>query len=1038
MSKHLLTGLILVTASTFAAEPTAESVLAGTEARRGLIVQVGAEDGSLAIGLAQAEPVVVLAVTGDAKREATVRAALVTAGVYGQATVAALVDGSRLPVRDNSAALVIADLDAKPGVSRDELLRVVRPLGKTWFKSGGVWQVATKPRSPKLDDWGQYHHDAAMSDVGTDQVAGPAYSVQWIAGPQEAMASGVRVFGEVCLLGAKSGLIARDAGSGLPLWQRSDVVMASRYALMLDGERVYVYPEGKNRWPAKAMLALDARTGKTLFEYSDGVTLPVPDGAPQPADKAKVAELSERSRDFQARLNPDGSLLQACDRELAVVDAKTGKRRWAKTAGEDAVWMHPVVVDSVVYVIEGKKAQSYSYTHWPSAQVDRVHSFALADGKERWTYTWPADRPAAAAYNMVPGAGRLGFVLRQPASGKGQVRALVLDAATGKETLFGSNDVFRGEIGGGHSSARALAINDRLWLTTIISLPGSMSLTHPDDSALLDKTYGKLVRPVGCTAYRASKDWIFGSLTTYSLASNQVVHTDAMRTVCDVGAFPANGLSYITPNHCFCQPYLPGSMAFNPRRFPGEESFERLERGPASPATAKPGPGWGLYLADNRRSAWSDEGLPAQLSPAWRINLAGLAGPTELGWSNHWYAQGPVTQPSVAEGIVAVGLTLRQQIVALDPATGKEQWRRVVDGRVDSAPTIYRGLVLAGTRNAWLYAFNRDSGELVWRFNAAPRRELIAVDGQLESPWPLFGSVNVDERGLYAVAGRHTDTDGGLWWWRLDPATGKILGKGRLGSDDLKTTTYGGHNPTQQAPTGANTPAMMMDDRFLLAGLHCDRKSGDLAPAFELFNTSRSWEWEFWKLRYQAGYLVPGNQGLLARTDFLGGYKLSQLSYTSARMYAWKGSDFVMVGGAPQLQHRGGGGGSVLRRMRRLPELKELQSPNPKEPTRPILSYRGADAVWEAAEDLPRGDGLTAIAVAGDAVLAGIEVRNRDRYKERQAMPYRLQVYNFADGKLRQELALASSPITGGIAATGGRVYVVTTDGTLACFGEAK
>jgi len=1036
--------LALGIASAPAGEPDAKAVFAATHARRGLIVHVGAQDGALAIALAQAEAVVVLAVAADATTEAVLRERLVAAGVHGQATATSPSVG-RLPLVDDTAAAVVADLDAALGVSRDELLRVLRPQGKAWLKQGGSWQVIEKPRPADIDDWGQYHHDAAMSDCSADRRAGPAYGLQWASGPQAVHSHGVRVSGAVCLMldGAPDGvraeaLIARDAWSGLPLWRRDDLMPRSRYALIVDRERVYVQPSAVQGVPAPCMIALDAATGATVLEYREGLTFSAPADLPKDRKAADpvLKALDERGKDLSARLGDDGSLLQVAARDLVVLDARTGKRRWAKTAGEGQVWMHPVLAADAVHVVEGRPSQSYSYTHWPVATVMRIRCFALTDGAERWAYAWPADREPATAYNMVIGAGRLGLALRQPAEGKGQLRGLVVDAVTGKEAWFGENAVFKGEIGGGHSSARVIPVGDRLWLSTIIALPGSIALARPEDAASLDRRYGKLLRPVGCTAYRASPNWIFGSLTVYGLDDQRVFHTDVARTSCDVGAFPANGLTYLTPNHCFCQPYLPGSMAFHPRRITGEDAGERRERGPATPAAAKPGAGWPMYLHGNRRGAWTEATLPATLAPAWAIKPAGAA-PTEMlarSWAGHWYAQGPVSQASAAEGVVVVAIAHRQQVVALDPATGAERWRTTVDGRVDTAPTIHAGLVLAGTRNGWLYALNRDSGALVWRFLCAPRRSRIAVDGQLESPWPLFGTVNVDERGIHAVAGRHTDSDGGLWWWRLEAATGTVLGHGRFGSDDLKSTTYGGGNPGKSLPTGMNTPAVMDAEHFLLAGLHARRVGDGLVAWNALHDITGQWEPNFWAKRHQTGVLVPGNQGMINRVGFLGGYKLNAFSYTQGRLYAWKGDDFVMVGGSSTLQHRGGEGDSRLRRMRRLPELKEIAVPDGKDPTVMRKKLLGAEVVWEKSEDLPRGDGISAIAVAGDTLLVGLEVTNRDRWRERQAMAFRLQTLALADGSVRQELALPAKPILAGIACADGRVLVVTADGTVSCF----
>jgi hypothetical protein len=567
------------------AEPAADEVLQGAGLDRGLLVHVGATDGSLAIAAAKAEPMVVLAVTADEAAAQSVRGRLVAAGVHGQATASALIAG-RISLADDSAAVVVCDLDAKPPVARDELLRVLRPQGAAWLREGGAWRKVEKPRPAELDDWGQYHHDAAMTDVSANRKVGPAYGLQWVSGPQVAgdSAHGVRVSGSLLVQvdgspttdGGEPALVARDAWSGLPLWRRADMVPLTRYALMAQGERVYVY------------------------------------------------------------------------------------------------------------------------------------------------------------------------------------------------------------------------------------------------------------------------------------------------------------------------------------------------------------------------------------------------------------------------------------------------------------------------------ALNRDRGELVWRFLCTPRRELIAADGQLESPWPVLGSVTADERGIYAFAGRHTDTDGGLWWWHLDTA-GNVLHQGRVGSDELKPTTPGSGPKLPTGPkvhTGMNNIAVMDGDLLLLPRLYFTRTDEGL-QWWNALDQPRFTEPEFWAKRHAAGTLVPGNQGLLNRVGFLNGYKMSAYSYTQARMYARHGADFLMVGGAPQLEHRGGGGGSELRRMKRLDSLTEQTLPNPRNPDRPIIKHRGAEVVWENTEGVARGNGLVALAVAGDAVLAGLEV-SQSEWRERQRMPYRLQVLNLSDGKLRQELPLSAKPIQGGIAVAGVRVIVVTADGTVACFAGAQ
>jgi len=58
---------------------------------------------------------------------------------------------------------------------------------------------------------------------------------------------------------------------------------------------------------------------------------------------------------------------------------------------------------------------------------------------------------------------------------------------------------------------------------------------------------------------------------------------------------------------------------------------------------------------------------------------------------------------------------------------------------------------------------------------------------QLESVWPVHGSVLVRDGVAYAVAGRSMFLDGGLTLYRLDPATGKVLSENHMTETDPAT-----------------------------------------------------------------------------------------------------------------------------------------------------------------------------------------------------------------------------------------------------------
>ncbi len=136
---------------------------------------------------------------------------------------------------------------------------------------------------------------------------------------------------------------------------------------------------------------------------------------------------------------------------------------------------------------------------------------------------------------------------------------------------------------------------------------------------------------------------------------------------------------------------------------------------------------------------------------------------------------GRLTAPVAAGGRVYVALADAHRIVALDAKTGEKLWTFVAGGRIDSPPTIHDGLVLFGSADGRVYCLRDRDGELVWRFLAAPQDCRIACFDQLESAWPVHGSVLVRDSVAYVTAGRSTYLDGGIRAYALDPATGKVL-----------------------------------------------------------------------------------------------------------------------------------------------------------------------------------------------------------------------------------------------------------------------
>ncbi|MFH1719087.1 MAG: PQQ-binding-like beta-propeller repeat protein, partial [Planctomycetota bacterium] len=256
-----------------------------------------------------------------------------------------------------------------------------------------------------------------------------------------------------------------------------------------------------------------------------------------------------------------------------------------------------------------------------------------------------------------------------------------------------------------------------------------------------------------------------------------------VRGGCIYGIMPCNGLVYAPPHSCGC--YLQSKLCgFNalapesssrpiPKKVPDEG---RLERGLAygkiddENSTVEKEDDWPTYRRDVARSGYTKREIPADLKPAWQADLGGR-----------------LTSVVVADGKVLLASVDTHTVHALDAASGKRLWSYTTGGRVDSPPTIWKGRVLFGSADGRVYCLRTSDGELVWRFRAAPVDLRMGAYEQLESVWPVHGSVLVQDGVLSCVAGRSMFLDGGLRMLQLDPKTGRKLAEEILDDRDPQT-----------------------------------------------------------------------------------------------------------------------------------------------------------------------------------------------------------------------------------------------------------
>ena len=546
-----------------------------------------------------------------------------------------------------------------------------------------------------------------------------------------------------------------------------------------------------------------------------------------------------------------------------------------------------------------------------------------------------------------------------------------------------------------------------------------------------------------------------------------------LRGTCQHGILPCNGLLYIPPHACACyiQSKLNGFLAMAPggqrSEVRDQRSEERLQRGPAfrsignGESQAANPQDWPTYRCDAARSGHTKTRVPANVRPAWQAKLGGK-----------------LTSPVIANGTVFVATVEAHTVHAIEAATGATRWTYTTSGQVDSPPTIHRGSVLFGSADGWVYCLRASDGKLAWRFRAAPEERWIVAFGQVESAWPVHGSVLVQDDVLHCTAGRSSYLDGGVYLYRLDPRTGRKLTESCIYSLDPETGEQKAMDVHGMEMAGGLPDILSSDGKFVfMRHMRLDRET--LRPLDEF---QKLYEKDpTWRQRHSTGHPLYQNPErgphVFCPTGFLddswwhrcywvyGTWFTGCCPYFTAAVHTPAGRILVFddasvygFGRKPQflgwwtpLEYNLFAASKETKlvekawRKRRFPEnwqgVIRLGSYGSKVPCQwredvPLhvramaladktLFVAGPPDVMDETKvdvnELMRSDALTRRTL--DPSLAAWEGKHGAV----------LRAVSAADGKKLAECKLDSLPVFDGLAAADGRLYLSTTDGKLAC-----
>ena len=711
----------------------------------GLILHIGCGNGTLTARLAERKSYLVQGVDTDPAAVAGARSLFEKKGIYGRVTALGS-DLQRLPYSDNIANMVVVECP----VAKEELLRVLAPGGILLVRSGETWKKTLKPWPANIDSWPQYRHDSARSGITADSSVAAPTSLRWVQGPQWtganrtelSLAADGRVFfvlhPSTVEINQPLHLEARDAFNGMFLWSRSiGHGTGSQEEMVVAGENRVFAPGEDGR-----LAVIEAATGKTL--YSLGISGPlalsgnrviVHDSANtwavvDPAKGKIVGKLS-------VSVAPEGNPMLAADGRVFLIErdttAKTSAIICVDLAAGKQLWRVPNVGDGCFVAIQRGLLFLHASPETPAKPGVRggdpvdLHAYSVGDGRHLWQY--------------------------------------------------------RSKLKIGHKPG-IFYQGDRIW--TYDDLPLNKERQYITDPAAADsfnlgyvaldpKTGKKLGQDPGlikeggrCGPDYANERFIFGmDMAIYDLTTGAKTLCAFVRGDCSLSELPAYGMFYSHGHECVCQSYIGGVIAATAEPLP-VRTPEKILPGlafPANPAVPPAGSHgeWPTWRGDFSRSGVAPGPLPATLKIAWRSKVGVQT-----------------SAPVVAGGLVLASSIEDHRIHAFDAETGKPKWTYTAQGRVDSVPTFDRGLVLFGANDGWVTCLRASDGIEVWRRRIAPVERFIPARGQMESSWPVSGSIVVKEGIAYAVAGRHAGADGGLWVSAMTAATGKLLWEGQV------------------------------------------------------------------------------------------------------------------------------------------------------------------------------------------------------------------------------------------------------------------
>lgn len=1042
-NKKILAVCLILSIQGLSAGGTADT-LRSSGIKGGIVVHLGCGNGRETAAMLLNSNYLVHGLDTSGDNVAKAKAYLRSKNLYGPVSIAKY-NGKTLPYGNNIVNLIVAD--TLGDVSVKEAMRVLTPLGA--MVVGGKKTV--KPWPKNIDDWPQYLNKADNNAVAKDSVAGPPRYIQWLDKPTwcrshmgiPTVASLVSGNGRLFsiedtappdnpFLPAAFRIVARDAFNGKELWSRKitqweSVTMYIKCQPVQQQRRMAVvgdtlYCTFELEGPVSAV---DAATGEILKVYKN--TNPTQEvaydqgilflnvGDRFPTSAYNIVKLKDKpfiegvdpTQPFYGGGFKEGYAPEIKDKEnpissILAIDPETGRQLWA--------------IDNINKYTGGSLSIKGHYAVYQAA--NGLFCVNSRTGKTIWSKEKSIVN-AVGQDSLTPGTTPNTVVITDDKVFAVEATRTKKPASNAKSTVFAyslkdGRQLWQAPAQGNYqSSSDIFYVKGSLWVGG--HNPTQLNVETGD---VIKKIVQKMTGPMGhdrCYRNYITERYFINSKTGgadfLELESSKEFPHHWTRGGCGSGVLPANGLVYCTPYSCQCSmgAMFQGMNAYaspQPSLQTSDQPITikrsaRLEKGPAYDKITEPTPAaaddWPAYRCDGARSGITKAEIPATLSVCWETKL-----PTQAS---------AVT--TAADKVFACDIDTHT-VYALDNSNGKTEWTFTADGRIDSPPAYYKGMVLFGSHDGWVYCLRASDGVLAWRFKDLPDK-LIGAFGQLESAWPVSGSVLILNDTLYFSAGRSSYLDGGIFLYALNPRTGELL-KSR--------SCYGPFTEEDGFPVGGD--AGFKNDVLVTDGtkLYLRQKAFDLNLADAAAGK----------------HIIPTGGFLDGQPQHRTSWSLTSLiaKRNAGDILVSNGKDYYEVQGFPlYINHsyfdpRRSGYTLFARTLEsvsstaRKPKAKSRKTQTTKELWRQNIPITGK-----------------AMAMAGNVLfVAGEPMKFDDPSYKNYVAAYngelggRLLAVSVTDGTKLAEYKLNAAPAWDSIAIAQGQLYISLADGTVQCLGQ--